>query len=805
MAPATRRHRPALAAALALAAGILADALVAPPALLWGGLCLAGLFGGLLAVSRVRPSALLVLLTVAGAGGLRHHQETRVVSRDHIRRLEVGGDPGVLAGRLIGDPTSRARGGERSTVFDIEALAWRADGADTRSLRGRVRVTLRAPALQADDGDTLLLRTRLRRAPGERNPGGFDYRAFLARQGIDALATVRPEGVLEVRGGAGAFWREHLVRPLRQAVRRALTRHLSGDVAGVLQGMLLGDRFAIPAQVQERFRHTGLAHALVISGLHVGLVALFVLTVLRLVGLPPPAAQVATTVALLLYAAAAGLQAPVVRATVMAAILLLGRAVRRRGEGGNSLGVAAVVLLAADPAALLTLSFQLSFAATAAILALCGPLERWLRERDEGGHRNVHRWLLTPLAVTLAAQTGTAPFVLWHFQQWAPLSILSNLVVVPLLGLCVCLGLLTALLGSVWTVALLPLSGATWLAMTLLLGVVDLCAAVPPLTVARPGMEALLALASLVVPAWPARHSRRWRVVWLLVALGWANIAVWSARIDDGTLRVVFLDVGQGDAAVVHLPGGGTLVVDAGEASPRYDAGERVVAPYLRRAGIGRIDAVIASHPHSDHVGGLVYLLESFEVDHYVDAGQAYDSWTSRRLRELIDEKQIAYRRVAAGDSLRFPGGVTGLVLHPTADYVTPDGRSAHGLNNGSVAFRLDYAGRRLLFTGDIEAETEPALRAWGARLRADVLKAAHHGSRTSSGEAFLDSVGASVAVVSVGAFNRFGHPATQVLQRLREDGTRARRTDLCGAVTVQIGADSTLRITSVVPDCAGG
>ena len=166
------------------------------------------------------------------------------------------------------------------------------------------------------------------------------------------------------------------------------------------------------------------------------------------------------------------------------------------------------------------------------------------------------------------------------------------------------------------------------------------------------------------------------------------------------------MDVGQGDAAFVRFPNGKTMVVDGGERSEYFDHGEQVLLPFLRYMGVRRVDVVVASHPHNDHIGGLVALLEQMEVGHLLDSGQGYGSWTARRLQALIAERGVRYHRVAAGDSLAGLGGVAGLVLHPTADFVDADGSALFGLNNGSVAFSLQHGAVRVLFTGDVEQET---------------------------------------------------------------------------------------------------
>jgi beta-lactamase superfamily II metal-dependent hydrolase len=373
------------------------------------------------------------------------------------------------------------------------------------------------------------------------------------------------------------------------------------------------------------------------------------------------------------------------------------------------------------------------------------------------------------------------------------------------LGVCVSLGLLTVLLGSVWIPAALPFAGANYLALTGLIRLAELSAHVPAVTTPRPTLLFLLCAALAVVLATHARQNQRARATLLMLVLSWANLTLWPDLLLPRRLEAVFLDVEQGDSVFLRLPDGGTMLVDAGMRSRRLDFGERVVVPYLRHHNVKRLDVVVASHPHADHIGGLVHMLEQVEVGHYVDSGQLYDTWTARRIPELLLQRGVVYYRVAAGDCLAGLGGVGGFVLHPTEAFVTDQGQSPQGLNNGSVVLQLSYGGRRILFTGDVEAETEPALQGWGQRLRADVLKAAHHGSRTSSAPLSLDAVHPGVAIISVGAFNKFGHPEAEVLQRLQQQGTRIYCTDHCGAISVAIEGDGTMQVGAVVNETCGG
>ena len=809
MPPRVPKRRPALWSAICLALGILIADQLAPPLWLWlgavGGLAPLAAVG--LAVRRAPMATVCcLLLLVAAAGGLRYHQCTRLLPAHHIA-LAADGARGVLMGRLVGEPET-APGDEGSRVRGLLAAeAWRPEGQGARPVTGAVWVTLYDVETTADAGDRLWLQTRLRRPSPARNPGAFDFRRFLALQGVHATASIyRASDLRRLQPLPATWWRQGIVLPVRRAVRVALEAHLSGAPAGLARGMLLGEKHRIPTDVADRFRHAGLAHALVISGLHVGLVALFFHTGFRVARVPSRAACLATAAVLLAYALVTDLQAPVVRASIMAGTVLAGRAIGRRGEVYNGLGLAALIILALWPTSLLTLSFQLSFGATGAIVSLHRPLMAMFPAtwRDEG--RALGKWVLAPTCVTLAAQLGTGPLIAYHFQQFAPVSLVANLVVVPLLGLSVSLGLLTALTGAWLPAAATAFSGANYLALSGLIWMVDGFAGLPGASLTTP-KPALHTLALAGGGAWllaSVRRRPRARCGLLLLALTWANLSVWTHVLRRPELEVVFLDVGQGDGVFVRFPNGRTMVVDGGLRSRRIDFGERVLVPYLRQRGVDRVDVVVASHPHSDHIGGLVHLLAEVEVHHFLDSGQDCDTWTSRRLHELIEARGIVHHRVAAGDSLVGLGGAGGLVLHPTAAFVDAAGASVHGLNNGSVVLRLDYRGTRVLLTGDIERDTDAALLGWGERLRADVLKAAHHGSQTSSSPAFLAGVDPALVVVSVGAFNKFRHPAPEIIERFVQRGAAVYRTDGCGAVALRVNDTGERRLRVMVPEECG-
>lgn len=773
-------RRPALLSAAFFAAGVfVAHRLDVPLWALWTGglgLWMVCLISGW--SHCVWPGALLLVL-----GAMRYESVMQGLPGDHVAHFAGGDRPVVLEGRVAEEPEWMEDG------LRLRIAAKRVGVGDTVfAIQGTVLLRFRKFRPDVDYGDRLTARLRLRRPPPARNPGAFDYRAFLKRKGIHAMGSVsRREQILEIRAARGGWLWTYVVLPVRRGVRAGVACNLSGGPAALLNGILLGEKRGVPDPVRTAFTRAGVNHVLAVSGLHVGLIAAVVFFALGAVGCGRKTTAWATICAVLLYALVTGLSPSVVRASMMCAITVCGRLGNTQGEGLNSLGLAALVILIFRPQDLFDVGFQLSFSATGGILIFYRPVRGRM---PGGGGGGIGHWVWAPLAVSLAAQVGTLPLVLTYFGLLSVVSILANLVVVPLMAAAVALGLLGVIVYHVSAPVASLLNGANWVVLKGAIQAAEWFAAPAwaAVEVQGPGWTVTVLYLCAVLLILPETRSGPWGRRLVFAGLSIANLWVWSGvgqRPAD--LRILVLDVGQGDGIFLRFPNGRTLLVDSGVRAFNIDIGERVLIPFLKAEGINRIDAVVATHPHSDHIGGFVTLLERVEVGWYLDAGQFYDSWTARRIRTLIRERGVRYEAIEAGDRLGGLGGVDALVLHPTPDYVSRRGPAPMGLNNGSVVIRLTYGGSAVLLTGDIEHETDQDLLRWGDRLRADVLKAAHHGSRTSSTAAFLGAVRPDLVAISCGVRNKFGHPSREVIRRYEKMGIHVYRTDEIGAVEIRI------------------
>ena len=797
------RRRPALAAALLVAGGILfADRVDVPLSLLASGFAVL-LAADLWALLRHRPIDRLLqgilLLTLLTAGALRYRVAISISPKNHVANFPYFGHSVAVSGKVAEEPTGIA--GRAKIVLEVTLIEY---GTGAVPTCGKVMITFGEGVPPPGYGDRLTVEGQLRRPSSARNPGTFDHRAYLLRRGIFGLMFVRDAAqIVALEEDQGAFLFERAVIPLRRSVRASIGRNLLGASRALLIGVLLGDRSGVPEDLEEAFEAAGVIHVLAVSGLHVGLVAGLLLGGIGLFSRSRGITVGIVLPALLLYALMAGLRPSVVRASLMFGLLLVARALERDTDAMNVLGVAALVILGISPQSLFDAGFQLSFAATLAIVALHRPIFRLLSHRSRGGGTWWKTWIALPVAVSLAAQLGTAPIVAYHFSRLAPSSLFANLAVVPMIGGIVALGLAAALFGP-WLPGIATLFNATnWLLLQALMGTVRAVSSIPHASVHVPAPSPLFLLlyaSILMLGAVGGRSIRAQKAVLFLLLIG-ANIYVWKEIIEDhDRLEVIFLDVGQGDATFIEFPNGRTMLVDGGPRTPNFDAGASILEPFLRHRGIGRLDAILLTHPDSDHLGGLLHIVEEFDVRHILEPGQRRASPRLGRFLDLVRERGIAHHRVAAGDSLIGLGGAGGLILHPTPTFVADDGRAPRGSNNGSVVLRLKYRGVSVLLTGDVEWETDAALLNWRDRLQCTILKAAHHGAGSSSTQAFLRGTSPEIVVISVGEYNPFGHPDHRVLARCAQADATVYRTDRQGAIMLAI-SDRGYRIRTMLTD----
>lgn len=623
--------------------------------------------------------------------------------------------------------------------------------------------------------------------PSPRNPGEFDYGRYLALKDINGVVHVdslRAIGVSMERSVRSWF------AVLRARLNRILEEHHGTEAAGFLQGVVFGDRKGISPELKESFLKTGTIHILAVSGSNVALIAMMLYLLLGLVRVPKRWVVILTAAGLMMYMMITGAESSIVRATIMGCVIVIGTAMERRTDIFNSIAVAALFVLLIDPLQLFDVGFQLSFSAVLSIVLLYPRLERLadaIPEAFEEIRLFMPVWKL--FAVSAAAQLGTLPFTAYYFERISLVSFLANIVVVPLVGLNLILACMTIAADVVagWIAAVY--AAINEVLVDLLLGFVTHAAEVPGATMDTYGFGVLTALAyyAVLFAVFNVNDVRRFKASVCAVMVLFLAMTVKSIVDHNTNLRVTMLDVGQGDGILITFPNGSHVLVDAGPRSFGYDAGERVVAPFLRRHGIGRIDAVIVSHAHSDHIGGLEAVMAAVEIGAIHEPGSLVASALHKRLRDAAIRRGVPVVYTARGSDLSPDPSARLYVLHPPPGQSIPDDE-----NNGSLVIKLVYGRASMLLTGDAETEAEATIRnRYGLFLDSDILKAGHHGSITSSSEDFLDGITPEIALISVGARNKFGHPSALVLSRLSARGVVVHRTDREGALIFETNGET--------------
>lgn len=773
------RRDPVLVLGLACAAGALASSFLP-----WGPV---GVSLGALSLARRGARGLaLVALFVALACGVRAARAIAAFEAAQRAVAQAGGFPArcALEGEIASSPV-RVAGHARVDVRVVEASC---DGGARVPPRARVTIHLPEGAADAQEprrGDRVSGVATL--APPQR---------FL----VDELPDPRPpqarRGVLLSGGGALSVVRRARSVPAaidreRAHARARIGATFSAEAEPMARAIVLGESDLTPED-DRAFRESGLAHLLAVSGAHLVVVVWGLVRAVRALARlsprltasafgPDRVSAVIGIVASWIYADFAGASGSAVRAAWMTTAALVAIALERRPSALRALGSSIGCGVLFDPLAPFDVSFTLSALATAGLLTWSSPVSRAL----EGWLPGPLSRLAGPISASTCATVACAP-VLLRLGPALPLTgVLANVVAVPVgeaiaLPLCLSHGLLAPLPAAERGAAVVA-SGA--LLVVRAIARIASSPAAPHLTLPPPTAAQLAVAALSAFVAWGAARPRR-VIVTAVVALLALELRARAAGAPRGGLRVTFLDVGQGDAALVDLPDGTCMLVDGGGlvGSP-IDTGERVIAPLLRARRRRRVERVVLSHPHPDHYLGLLAGLAAVRVDEVWDTGQGEEEGTEGAYARVLARARAQGTLVLRPSDLcgaRGAGGARVEVLAPC-----PAVDADHGPNDNSLVVRVSLGSRAVLFVGDAERHEEAKLVASGAPLRADVLKVGHHGSRTSTTAPFLAAVSPELAVVSVGARNRFGHPHPFTMHTLARARVTTLRTDRVGSVTV--------------------
>lgn len=859
---------PMMAAATAFGAGVAAQRVLFHPVWLW--LSAALLLGGAAFYFRVRRAYVgfaLALMAMACAGAFTSEaRESVPKDRPGLARYSTG-DKIVLTGTVVRDGVIRP-GAFGSPSESIDLQVERVETVDGEfAVEGGARLNLYVPAKSyvADEdaeapeaaaskiplylfGQRLRVTAKLHAPLNFRNPGAFDYAGYLDGLGITALGSAKSSDV-EVLSGVGGSVVERWRWSARRRVLEQIHRVWPPEQVALFDAMVIGERAYLSHETQAEFQRSGTYHILVVSGMNVGIFAVFIYWILRRVRAGVEVATVLTILMALSYALLTDLGSPILRSIAMLSVYQVTKVFYRDRAALNAVGTAALAMLVWEPRQLFDASFQLTFLSVAAIAGICVPLLersaapyraalrqlgvkgydqafapklaqwridlRMIEQRLERlfGTTRAGRWMAWKITtavpgaalaafelmlVSAMMQLALALPMAWYFHRLPFRAFWANLAVVPLTGVLMpaCVVAVALSFASMW-LAKLPALVASY-ALLGITGTVHALGASGPhdVRLARPETWIAVASGTALALAMLVAKRRRWAIVTAMAALAISTAWLAAPRAVQArtrALEITAIDVGQGEALLIVTPEGKTILLDAGGplgfSQSEFDVGEQVTSSYLWNRGIDHLDVVAFSHPHSDHMQGMAAVIANFRPKE-LWMGARVDNALTRNVERACREYGVTEIQRRQGDAWMF-GGAKFEVLAEAS----PDEIDLKQLDDSSMVLRASFGKTSILLPGDAHRKVE--LKLAQGDPAADVLKIAHHGSATSTSQELLIAVKPRFALISVGRDNPFGHPRSDVLKRLADAKVRTYRTDLFGPVTFYLDGE---QVTPSVP-----
>jgi competence protein ComEC len=835
----------------------------------WGAVSVGGCFG-LFCVGRKRAALFTPAILFVGLGYLSlqpwmspRYPANHILHYADTHRWDI-----------VGQIETRPRASKNRTKFVLSVAALKGEH-QLQAVTGKLRVTAWGDLPDLGPGDRIQFASRIRSITNFKNPGGFDYKRYMAFKGIWATAYVKGDRlkVLE-RQPADSFSR--IIEHTRDKFDLLIASSGHSQAQAVLKALIIGDRSMISAETRQAFNRAGVGHLLAISGLHIGIVATvaFVFFHSLMVRINPllwrawtrKGAALLALLPVLAYGTIAGWSPSTQRAVIMVSLFLMTFLLESEQDSFNTLALAALVILIVNPASLFSISFQLSFSAVLAIIYGFSQLPRRTAEQKINSLKNwglrFKKWLLGFVMVSVFAICGSLPLVAFYFNQISLIGLGVNVLIVPLVGfIAVPLGLAALFVLPIsptlafWCVK--AGSGILTMSLKMIHFFADL-----PFAAVKTVTPSVLEIGCIYILGWAllklASLQRDWvedlqesiggaapndglrldgllsrlkvgkgrlrrilqnlaltraaqrnvvkTIILLALVVLTADTCYWLyQRFWHKDLRATIIDVGHGSASLLELPGGHTILIDGGGFADNstFDVGARIIAPFLWRKKIRSVDALILSHPNSDHLNGLIYIAEHFNVKKVWTNNETRSTLGYLNFMKCITDHQIIYPVYAQMPREHRINGVHLKFLYPPPDFLDlRHSQKWRNSNNNSLVIKVAFGSISFLFPGDIMTAAENELvQIAGDELTTTVLIAPHHGSRSSSSKVFLDQVQPEVVIISSGRRGRYKFPHPSVLERYAHRGCKIYRTDINGAVHLQTNG----RNVSIIPFVASG
>ena len=628
-------------------------------------------------------------------------------------------------------------------------------------------------------GDSLYIEGEFKQPEEARNYKGYNYKQYLKTKKI--IGTVELEKAKILKSSNGSF-----IHNIQKYIKDTRNGTLTDEEGNLLLAILLGDKDKLSEDIQESFKTSNLSHMLAVSGAHVSYIILGLTYVLQNSIIGKKNGKIVCIFFLLVFMAITNFTPSVTRACIMAVLTLFSGIIYRKSDVYTNISVAALITLIFNPYSLLDLGFQLSYGGTIGIIIFIK------RIQEKKSNSKVINYIKQMALVSIYANIIIIPIMMYHFNTVSFTFIISNIMASPILGIIV----ITGFLFIIASITVKPLTRLIAIfikpILSILIKISQICSKLPfsNILVVTPYMFNVISYYAIILYCIKSKKNIKCKIIiCLLIVLILINFIIY---IFPQKLRIFFIDVGQGDSTLIITPDKKTVLIDGG-GSDSFDVGEKVLLPYLLDRRILKIDYVLISHFDTDHCGGILTIMEKVKVKNIIISEQAEHSENYERSKKLMIHKKIRLIEVKKGDKIKIGRYSEFKILFPTSRLL-----SENPLNNNSIVAQFNYNNFKMLFTGDIEKLAEQQiLKAEKAEIRADILKVAHHGSKTSSIPEFIKAVKPKIALIGVGKNNTFGHPNQQTIKNLENIKCRIYRTDLQGEIIIKIDQKGRMNVKS--------
>ena len=569
------------------------------------------------------------------------------------------------------------------------------------------------------------------------------------------------------------------VYKLRNIILDRIKNNIENTNSQILNAVLVGDKTSLEKEIKDSFRISNLSHMLAISGAHFSFIIMFCTFVIKRLKFKRFGQAITITI-IIFFMTLTGMTPSVVRAGIMAIISILSSILKRKTDIYTSLAIALFIQIINNPYVIFDVGLQLSFGGVLGIALFTKPIEEKLNRIKE-------LKINSALAVTLGANIIIMPIMMYQFSTISLTFVISNLLAGSLLGAIMILGFVSVILN------IKPLYFVLNLLVSVFSKIASICSKLPLslIYIKTPSLIQIFLIYFIIFLFYLILIERLnlFRIKQIIISF-LIIIFILNYRIPNNNLIIHFIDVGQGDSCLMLHKGYVIMIDGGGSTDSKYDIGENTLLPYLLARKINKIDYLIVSHFDSDHAQGFIFVLKHLKVKNAILPIQATNSNLYQNFISICQAKKINVIYLKRGDFFNI-GDLKFETLHPSNKFI-----SENAMNNNSLVLRMDYYTTSVLFTGDIEAIAEQELVSkCKLKLDVDILKVGHHGSNTSSIESFLGAVSPNIALIGVGADNKFGHPGEEVIKRLKERKVNIFRTDLNGEITIEINKERNLKI----------